>query len=164
MKKSDELEIDFNTKFQCDNELESTYFFWACYFGQRYYSSSYKEHSEIAAMLLQKSTELKIDLNAKGYDRKTGFDWACNNGNLKLVEMIIQKSAVAKIDLNNRDNDGKTAFHHACANNHLEIVEILIQKYKESNFDLNGKDAKGWTAFHFACIWGHTEIGKYFFL
>ena len=45
-------------------------------------------------MLIQKSTELNIDLNAKHmlFDR-TAFHLACENGHSKIAKMLIQKSA-----------------------------------------------------------------------
>ena len=106
-------------------------------------------------------------MNAKDDLSKTGFDWACGLGNLKLVEMIIQKSTDVEIELNNKDNIGYTAFHGACENGHSKIAEILMHNNDKLRLDLNDKCKSGSTAFHLACIrrysnkdQGHTETGK----
>ena len=75
-------------------------------------------------MLIQKSAELNIDLNAKDrmFDR-TAFHLACENGHSKIAEMLIQKSAEFNIELNAKDKYGTTAFHLACENGHSKIAE-----------------------------------------
>ena len=65
-------------------------------------------------MLIQKSTELKIDLYAKGeWKSRTAFQIACEYGLTNIAGMLIQKSSEFNIDLNAKDEDGMTAFHNA---------------------------------------------------
>ena len=57
-------------------------------------------HSKTVEIFMQKSTELKIDLNAKeSVDGKTAFQLACEDGHTNVVKMIIQKSDEVDIDL-----------------------------------------------------------------
>ena len=68
----------------------------------------------LSEMLIQKCTELKIDLYAKGeWKRSTAFQIACEYGLTNIAGMLIQKSSEFNIDLNAKDEDGMTAFHNA---------------------------------------------------
>ena len=44
----------------------------------------------MAKMLIQRSAEFNIDLNARDNIGKTSFHWACESGNLMMVEILIQ--------------------------------------------------------------------------
>ena len=66
--------------------------------------------SNISKMLLKKSTEFKIELNAKDKYGMTAFLWACSNGQLKIAEMLLQKSPEFKIEMNAKYIKGRTAF------------------------------------------------------
>ena len=70
--------------------------------------------SKIADILIQKSVELSIDLNAKDSLNDTAFHLACMDANSKIAEILIQKSDEFDIELNAKDADGLTAFHSAC--------------------------------------------------
>ena len=48
--------------------------------------------SEIAAMILEKSSLLKIDLNSKSNDGTTAFHLACANDHSEIVENILKNS------------------------------------------------------------------------
>ena len=50
-------------------------------------------------MLIQKSAEFNIDLNAKDEDGMTAFHLACTRGRKNIVEMIIDNAESFKIDL-----------------------------------------------------------------
>ena len=66
-------------------------------------------------MVLQKYTELEIDLNAKdNIDGKTAFHLMCEFGHTSLVELLIKKSTMLDIEFNAEDKMGDTAFHLAC--------------------------------------------------
>ena len=66
--------------------------------------------------MLQKSVELKFDLNAKDDMGVTAFHMACVYDNTKIAKMLVQKSVEFKIDLNARCKHGLTAFQYACLN------------------------------------------------
>ena len=79
-------------------------------------------------MLIQKSVELKIDLNSTTITGKTAFHLACQYGQLKIVKMLMFNSAKHLIDLNQKDEYGWTAFHWACYWGKPRIVEIMIEQ------------------------------------
>ena len=45
---------------------------------------------EIVEMLVQKSTEFNINLNAEGYGKRTAFHYAVEKRELKSAEMLVQ--------------------------------------------------------------------------
>ena len=76
-----------------------------------------KSYTGIAKLLIEKSNELNIDLNAKNKEGQTGFHISCYqgyDGHLEIVKMLIQKSDEIKLELNAKDKAGHTAFHLAC--------------------------------------------------
>ena len=121
-------------------------------------------HFKMAEFLIQKSTELNIDLNANDetFGRGTAFHLACHIGNSNIAEMLVQKSADFNIDLNALDGVScKTAFHLACESGNLNIVEMIIHNSAEFSIDLNAKDGYyGRTAFHLACETGNSNIAE----
>ena len=78
-------------------------FHYACCHGQ----------PEIAELIMNKSSEFKIDLNNTDNWGRTGFHWACWSGEINIVEMIIDQSEALKIDLIIKDNEGKTGLQLA---------------------------------------------------
>ena len=71
-------------------------------------------YSKIAELLMEKSDELDIELNAQNGVGYSAFHLACLNGHSKIAEMLMLKSAELNIELNSRNKDGSTAFHIAC--------------------------------------------------
>ena len=62
-----------------------------------------KGHMNIALIILEKSDELKIELNTQDNYGSTAFHTACWNGNSEIAEMIMKYSPQLKIDLNSKD-------------------------------------------------------------
>ena len=60
-------------------------------------------HSKMAAFLIEKSDELKIDLNAGDRNGWTAFHWICYNDHSKILEILVQKSVEFNIDLNTKN-------------------------------------------------------------
>ena len=56
-------------------------------------------HLEIAELLMQKSTELNIKLNAKDKCEWTAFHLAYKNGRLGIIELLIQKCEEFNIEI-----------------------------------------------------------------
>ena len=90
-------------------------------------------HSKVAQVLVQNSTEFKIDINAKVWPGFTAFDHVCMRGYTKIAQWMIEKSVELNIDLNSKDKEGCTRFHLACGNGHTKIAEIFVQKSVEFN-------------------------------
>ena len=65
-------------------------------------------------MLIEKSIEFNIDLNAKDKEGKTVFLDTCKHSYSIIAEMLIRKSNEFNIDLNGLTNFGGTPFHLAC--------------------------------------------------
>ena len=117
-----------------------------------------KSHSKVAKVLIQKSAELNIDLNAKDQYVRTAFHYACIWGHSDIAEMLMQKSAEFNIDLNAKDEDGMTAFHLACSRGRKNIVEMIIDKGKSCKIDLTEKDSLGRTGFQHAKDYGDNDV------
>ena len=104
-------------------------------------------------MIMERSIELNIDLNAKLTklsDGETPFHLACINGPSKLVEILIQNSKKFNIDINSKTYRGQTGFHYACANGNYTIVEKMIDISEDHKLDLTVKDINGDTGFQLA--------------
>ena len=93
------------------------------------------------------------------------FLYACNFGNLKVVQLLLDYSLISEdIDLNvegyseRRNKPGRTGFMLACKIGHVEVVECLLKHSKTFNIDLNTRDYLEWTAVHWACTRGHTKV------
>ena len=86
-------------------------------------------HTEVPELLVQRSKEYKIDLNAKTtfYDM-TAFHICCNNRDLKLAKMLIQNSTKFHIDLNAKNHVGWTGFHYACKNEwNFDLGRFIVE-------------------------------------
>ena len=142
--------LDEEEEKNSKNQDEDTTFHLVCKHG----------HLKIANMLISKSAELKIDLNAKGKLGMTAFNYACQEGQLKIVEMLVQKSADYLIEIDVKNNYGYTAVHTAGLYGHSEIVKILIKTLSKYNFDINAKTDNGFAAFHLACYNGNKASVK----
>ena len=77
-------------------------------------------------MLVQKSAQFNIDLNAKDRFGWTPFHDACIFGHVKTVEILMQKSAEFNIELNTKSFSGWTPLHSTCREGHAKIAEMLV--------------------------------------
>ena len=119
-----------------------------------------KGRMNIASMLMNKSKELKIDLNQSNICGKTALHLACEKGHSDIAKMIMKNSSKLKIDLNTKNIWGGTAFHIVCCRGHSEIAEIMMKHSSKLKLDLSTKDNHDSTGFHLACNNGHFEIAK----
>ena len=118
-KSRQKLNIELNSR----SLMHSTAFHLSCMNG----------HSKIVEMLIQKSDELNIDLNAVDYTRsegRTAFQWVCAVGNSEIVKILMENSIEFSIHLNAKDKVGYTAFHNACEHGQLQVAEMLMKKSK----------------------------------
>ena len=69
-----------------------------------------KGRMNIALMLLKKSDELQIDLNAKARRGNTAFHLACWEGHSEIAKMIIKNSSKLEIDLDSYNDDDYTSY------------------------------------------------------
>ena len=114
-------------------------------------------NSKIVEMLIKKSTEFNIDLNAKDVFGETAFHHACRNGHSLIVETLIQNSTEFNIDLNAiTKQDGYTPFHIACLWGGKKIIKIMMDNAKVFKLNLMKKDNYGRTGFQCAKYRGHN--------
>ena len=118
-KSRQKLNIELNSR----SLMHSTAFHLSCMNG----------HSEIVEMLIRKSNELNIDLNAVDYTRhegRTAFQWVCAVGNSEIAKILMENSIQFSIHLNVIDKFGYTAFHNACEHGQFQVAELLMKKSK----------------------------------
>lgn len=92
------------------------------------------------------NSDLFID-KTNGY---TPLHYACEHGDLKLVNLLINN----KININVKAREGITALHLAAIDNHLKIVQVLC----ENKIDINATNRVGQTALHISCKNKFSEI------
>ena len=87
---------------------------------------SNKGYTKIAEMIVQKSIELNMDLNARSKDGETAFICACRKEQSKIVEMLMQKG-------DRRFNHPTAGFVPAeCTSIHNHTQEICFVDASES--------------------------------
>ena len=79
-------------------------------------------------MLMQKSVDFNIELNAKDGLGLTAFHTACCLGNTRIVEMMIDKAERFKIELTAKTKRGETGFDIAKTNGKTEVVNLIKRK------------------------------------
>ena len=85
-------------------------------------------------MLVQKSADLNIDLNAKDQSGMTAFHLACFRGKKDIVEMMINYADSFKIDLVAKDLDGQTGFSWAKLLGESDVVDVIKRKMPKIAF------------------------------
>ena len=116
---------------------------------------------KISKLIIEKSSELNIDLNAKGTYGKTPFHLACEYGHLSVADLIMKNSLEFKIDLSASCKFwrmGQTALHLACYNGHSKIAELIILKAGQLKIDVNKRDGECKRAIHEACSNGLIDV------
>ena len=139
-------------QFTIKDKLGWTPFHWACKNG----------HFQIAELILQKSIQLNIELDAKDVNSRTPLHLACIKGHLNIAEMILEKSVILNIDITATNLYGQTAYEEANINGHSKTAEMLVKKCTELHINLisfcNLKN--GETPLHLATRMGDFEMFK----
>ena len=105
--------------------------------------------------LVQKLIEQKnVDINIKGFCKKTPLQYACENGKLSIVEYLISKGANA----NSKDINGNYVIHYASKGGLLPIVQYFIE---QQNVDIDIKGYYEKIPLQYACENGHLQIAQY---
>ena len=66
----------------------------------------------LVTMMLEMAPEVKIDLNAKGDWKRTGFIFACVYKHSEVINLILAKAECLQIDFQAKDYEGKSGFDH----------------------------------------------------
>ena len=120
-----------------------------------------KGHLNVVEILMNKSQELGMDLNAQDDYGRTAFHLACLNDHLDVAQFLIKNSLNLKIDLTIQDNDGSTALHLACAKYDSQTAEILLEDHIYDLYGFNNaRDFHEHTSFQIACQFDQYEVAK----
>jgi len=109
----------------------------------------YIPNDTIAHILLQRSEEFQIDVNAKNAKHgMTPLHHACKAGRTELVSHFLDQARDKGIDVCARDSKGKTILHHAFWSTglngySLEKLKELFQRAKEFGLTGDERDVDG---------------------
>jgi hypothetical protein len=95
----------------------------------------------------------KANINFKDESGWTALHYACDEGNLKIVDILLR----THVDLNNRTNNKKTPIHLAATRGYFDISKLLV----ESGCLINLTDDEKNTVIHICSALGHQELLKY---
>ena len=108
---------------------------------------------EIYGQILNLSKN-SIDINYKDENGFTALHYACDEGNLKIVEIILKVNC----DTNIRNIHKQTPLHLSAKRGYFDISKKLI----EFGAELNVYDSEKNTPLHYVCINGPVELLKFF--
>ena len=99
------------------------------------------------------SNKDKININYQNENGWSALHFACDEGNLKVVEILIK----AHIELNLTNNEKKTPLHISVSHGYFDISKLLI----ENNANLDCVDNEKNLAIHLCALHGHNELLSY---
>ena len=108
---------------------------------------------EIYGYILNSQKE-NMDKNYKDENGFTALHYACDEGNLKIVEVLIE----AKYDPNIKNNYKQTPLHLSAKRGYFDISKKLI----ESGAILNIYDSEKNSPLHYVCKYNYIELLKFF--
>jgi len=151
--------IDNGADINIPDSKKYTPFIYACLSGNKKIVNIYAIKKE-------------CNVNAKGYNGKTGLMLALKKGYLDVVNYLIKRVDIIDIDLYN--SNGNSVFITACQNRCLHVIQYMVEKYsmmiKDRGYKvndekqkemINAKNINGKTTVMYACEYGHLEIVKY---
>ena len=103
-------------------------------------------------LLLQKSDQLKLDVNAVDDIGETALMHACQSNDPQVIPPFLECVRSKGINVNAKDEFGRTAF--ICACQHVmdygedSRIDILMDQAKDLNMDLMTRNYKDKTGFH----------------
>lgn len=114
-----------------------------------------KKHYTITKYLLSQ-TNLKLNQRSKDGRGMTAFMYACQNGNIQIINLFLEKG----IDVNEGSNGlniGNKALLIASWEGKINVVKLLLEK----GSDINQIDSHGFTALIKASIRGKYQVAEY---
>ena len=94
-----------------------------------------------------------IDINFQNENGWSALHYACDEGNLKIVEILIK----SKINLNLITNEKKTSLHLSVIRGYFDISKLLI----ENGANINCLDNEKNLPLHLCAMGGHVELLNY---
>ena len=103
--------------------------------------------------LLKLLQNKQININFQNENGWSALHFACDEGNLKVVDILIK----SKIDLNLKTNEKKTALHISVFRGYFDISKLLI----ENGAAINVRDNEQNLPIHLCASQGHDELLNY---
>ena len=95
-----------------------------------------------------------ININFQDENGNSALHYACDEGNLKIVEILLKTNC----ETNLKNNEKKTALHLSSKRGYFDISKKLI----ENGALLNIFDSENNSPIHYVCIINHVELLKFF--
>ena len=92
-----------------------------------------------------------IDLNMKSLHGSIALHYACQKGNLDIVQLLIKYSPSDAST--HRGADGNTIFHFAAENSNIEVLKVILKAFKYEDV----RNERGFTLPQYAAICGSIE-------
>jgi len=99
------------------------------------------------------------NVNAVDHEGKTGFYWACSEGNHDVVDLLLTLPGINILTVGASSGDESCCLQFAIKEGNLEVVQYLLSS--NIGFDVEARNGEGQTALHLACLHGRLEIIKY---
>ena len=93
------------------------------------------------------------DINYRDESGFTALHYACDEGNLKIVDILLK----ANCDVNARTNDKKTPLHLTTSHGYFDLSKMLIENGAVLNIGDNEKN----TPLHLSVMGGYVELTKF---
>ena len=108
---------------------------------------------EILEQILSLPEDIR-NINYQDEEGSSALHYACDEGNLKIVEILLK----ANCETNIKNNKMKTPLHLASKRGYFDISKKLI----ENGALLNVYDLEKNSPLHYVCMYNHVELLKYF--
>ena len=93
------------------------------------------------------------DINYRDESGFTALHYACDEGNLKIVDILLKTNC----DVNAKTNDKKTPLHLTTSHGYFDLSKMLIENGAVINIGDNEKN----TPLHLSVIGGYVELTKF---
>ena len=119
------------------------------------------------ALLLDKSEELELDLNAMDEFDHTSLMFACRSVNPLAIPPFLECAKAKEINVNVKNREDENAFFLACSktkrDNKIERLQILMKCAKDLDMDLMAKDKwEGITGFDLLSLETREKLREQF--
>ena len=95
-----------------------------------------------------------VDINYQDENGFTPLHYACDEGNLKIVEILLN----SKCDTNIQNNQKETPLHLASKRGYYDISKKLVENGASINIYNSDKNSP----LHYACMYNYVELVNYF--
>ncbi|XP_067670008.1 serine/threonine-protein phosphatase 6 regulatory ankyrin repeat subunit B-like [Haliotis asinina] len=98
-------------------------------------------------------TNVNVDINSRGYNKRTPVMLAANSGHSQVFELLVSKECVLKTE----DGNARNILHFACVGKNVAIVNDIL---KRNIISIDSRDGDGKTPVMFAAELGYTDFFK----